>query len=565
MIKSNIVIAQTLKEFKFILSKIKKEKFICLPLTLEIQLYCDLNNIKYFKLIKLLNNNFHKEGIVISERLIKKLKFGDLKHQSQKEIYKSLIRFKFNSMFFLIKSINEIKKKHKIKKVFLSGWHSYEKQYSYNNYFLTFMFTSLFKNLKVKKFSGKKNLINRSISYNYKINNSVSLKGRKNVLLNNLGYNFNRLIFYFCLNGYKVVVPITETDSHINKLHNLFYRLLGVQFLYMIKDKVQKKINFNIPKIKFNYNNRSFSAILNYFREQEFGNHYSLFSQIQLVNKLYKKVQFRFIIVNFCRGLSGYFIEKGIKNKIKTFCIPHGTVTEHFNIYDKLYNRAISDTLFFNGKSTIISQSRLADSFKKKFSFKNKFLNYGNLIFSSPSLMSSNKKKVLYAVTNRDFKNSHFYGVENFYEFYDNLTLLNNLAKKNKLEILVKLHPMEYKSIKLLEKKFTYLSFSTDKISRALKFSFVTISFSSTVIEDSLNSKVPVILYDRWKRYKHCDSETNPQKNNSAVYYLNTEKELVECINTVKQSDKINFKKYVKEPRFLGYLVNIKNLFKKIK
>ena len=304
---------------------------------------------------------------------------------------------------------------------------------------------------------------------------------------------------------------------------------------------------------------------MNYFREQEFGNHYSLFSQIQLVNKLYKKVQFRFIIVNFCRGLSGYFIEKGIKNKIKTFCIPHGTVTEHFNIYDKLYNRAISDTLFFNGKSTIISQSRLADSFKKKFSFKNKFLNYGNLIFSSPSLMSSNKKKVLYAVTNRDFKNSHFYGVENFYEFYDNLTLLNNLAKKNKLEILVKLHPMEYKSIKLLEKKFTYLSFSTDKISRALKFSFVTISFSSTVIEDSLNSKVPVILYDRWKRYKHCDSETNPQKNNSAVYYLNTEKELVECINTVKQSDKINFKKYVKEPRFLGYLVNIKNLFKKIK
>ena len=50
----------------------------------------------------------------------------------------------------------------------------------------------------------------------------------------------------------------------------------------------------------------------------------------------------------------------------------------------------------------------------------------------------------------------------------------------------------------------------------------MTVSFSSTVIEDSLNSKIPVILFDRWKRYKHCDSETNPHKKNSAVYYLNT-------------------------------------------
>ena len=118
MIKSNILIAQTLEEFKFILSKTKKDKFICLPLTLEIQLYCELNNIRYFKLIKLLKKNFHKEGILTSEKLIKNLKFGDLKFKSQKEIYRSLIRFKFNSMFLLIKSIDEIKKNIKLKRYF---------------------------------------------------------------------------------------------------------------------------------------------------------------------------------------------------------------------------------------------------------------------------------------------------------------------------------------------------------------------------------------------------------------------------------------------------------------
>ena len=53
------------------------------------------------------------------------------------------------------------------------------------------------------------------------------------------------------------------------------------------------------------------------------------------------------------------------------------------------------------------------------------------------------------------------------------------------------------------------LEFTQKKISEVLKNVFVTISFSSTVIEDSLYSNIPVILFDRWKRYKHCNSEEN--------------------------------------------------------
>ena len=47
-----------------------------------------------------------------------------------------------------------------------------------------------------------------------------------------------------------------------------------------------------------------------------------------------------------------------------------------------------------------------------------------------------------------------------------------------------------------------------------LNKSFVTISFSSTVIEDSLYSNVPVILFDRWGRYKHCRAEVNVKSKN---------------------------------------------------
>lgn len=42
----NIVVAQTLEELKFILISTKKD-IICLPLNLEILVYCDLNRIAY--------------------------------------------------------------------------------------------------------------------------------------------------------------------------------------------------------------------------------------------------------------------------------------------------------------------------------------------------------------------------------------------------------------------------------------------------------------------------------------------------------------------------------------
>ena len=99
------------------------------------------------------------------------------------------------------------------------------------------------------------------------------------------------------------------------------------------------------------------------------------------------------------------------------------------------------------------------------------------------------------------------------------------------------------------------------KINEVLKNVFVTISFSSTVIEDSLHSNIPVILFDRWKRYKHCNSEENVKRRNSAVYYVNNERDLIDCISTVKESDNISFEKYVFEGNVRS---NIKNLMKKL-
>jgi len=67
-------------------------------------------------------------------------------------------------------------------------------------------------------------------------------------------------------------------------------------------------------------------------------------------------------------------------------------------------------------------------------------------------------------------------------------------------------------------------------------------------------------LLDRWKRYKHCNSEENVKKKNSAVYYVNNENDLIDCIDTIKKSDKISFDEYI----FNGdSKTNIKKLLQK--
>ena len=153
-----------------------------------------------------------------------------------------------------------------------------------------------------------------------------------------------------------------------------------------------------------------------------------------------------------------------------------------------------------------------------------------------------------------------FYYVHD-YEFLDNLYLFNKLAKRHKLKFLVKPHPSVNDCFEQLKKTFKNIEFTKKKISKVLEKAFVTVSFSSTVIEDSLHSKVPVILLDRWKRYKHCTTEENVNKNNSAIYYVNNEKDLITCFSTIKDSKNINFDEHIFSGNAKNNVSNLLNKF----
>ena len=94
-----------------------------------------------------------------------------------------------------------------------------------------------------------------------------------------------------------------------------------------------------------------------------------------------------------------------------------------------------------------------------------------------------------------------------------------------------------------LSSNFKNLYFSTTRIEKLLKNSKAVISFSSTVIEDALNLRLPVILLDRWKRYNHF-SKVNFLKSKQVKNYVNNAKDLDKIIKNFDFFEKnFSFKK----------------------
>lgn len=517
MKKISLGIVQRVSEYEYLVDKIPNKKNIfMIPLNLETLLYYKKNNINYLNLLEILDNKVHKESIKIFQKINYQVNVSFTNDDTLKKRYIGIIRKYFNSIFFIMKIISEIKKKYVIKKIYLSGWDSYSFVDINKNFFVSRivyeLFRSRFSIILVDKLKNKFTqntlslIIPKKINYNY-------------IYINNLGYNFKKIVFRnFLLRRLKILTP---DDQKLSSIKKFIYGLLLVKFL-KIREKKLKKSNFNLPFVKFKIKNQNIVKLLN-FRNQHIKQELEdLINQKNQYLKLFKLKKPNKFFLNNSRGINNFLIDFAKKEKIFCFLISHGTLSTQKNYYSKLYNETIAEEVV-EKKALNCAQTELALSYLKNYTRKQYILKTGNLIFSNG--ISKNKNNYLYAVTNRDFVNTHFYGIETFYEFFDNLKFLNNYSKKNNLKITVKLHPAVIYLNSELSNNFKDLHFSTSNIKKLLTNSKALISFSSTVIEEALNFRIPIILLDRWKRYNHL-SEANLLKSKQIKNYINNAKDL---------------------------------------
>ena len=205
-------------------------------------------------LLILLTKNFIKRHLELSKELIDKLHFGDITFESIQLEYKAIIRFRFNSIVYLIELMNKINQQISINEIFISGWSGINKReyLSEANYFLSDLAINLFKNIKVRKISNTKNKKENAFFYNeYFTTRRISNK-KKGILLNNLGYNFRRICSVAKKNQFQVY---RFSFEKINLIKKIIFKLLNVDTIEFKNTKINSEKNFNIPEIKFFYDN----------------------------------------------------------------------------------------------------------------------------------------------------------------------------------------------------------------------------------------------------------------------------------------------------------------------
>ena len=271
-----------------------------------------------------------------------------------------------------------------------------------------------------------------------------------------------------------------------------------------------------------------------------------LFHRCEVLKKCIIEIKPQLVFLNLIRGIDGYLATLSKEYNFKSICIPHGTVSTSFDKNDRIYKKIIAENVFSGDSMYFSIQSKIAEKSLITHQIKGEAIITGNLIFSDiDKKRIKNREYILYAVTMKDFINYQFFGVEMFYEFYENLKVFNYLSEKENIKIIVKPHPSIVHLTQDLQKKFKNLIFSSEKVENLLKKSFLTISYSSTVIEDSICNKIPVILFDQWERYKHCHSSDDPEKTNQFIYYVKKKENLIKTIKTIKKSENENYSDFI--------------------
>tara|TARA_E500000178_G_C17033071_1_gene761658 strand:+ start:2041 stop:3714 length:1674 start_codon:yes stop_codon:yes gene_type:complete len=539
----NVCIIEDTNDFKLMHKRFDSDKNLFVPLNIETYILCKKKNLRIFDFNKFLNNEFHIRAVNETLNFTKNINFLKKIHYSLKSEIIGFLRFRLHSVILIIEIIEVLINKFQVRKIVVSGFkeetHSLQHSKICSEIIeILYPDKAFFVLDKIKK--------EKNVNIHEYFSKGATEKNKK-ICISNVGYNFKRVINFFKKKNYQIFIPNFEKISFINKVFYFFNKVKVIDF-YKNKKINIKKLDF-IDKINFVYKKKyDLSLILNSFYRKLNYHFNDLNQKITALKKFINNNDFNLTISNISRGLDGSILDSDMKGP--TLCIPHGVISESFNNDDVIYKKIIAEGVF-NGESKYFAiQSKIIQNSLKTHKINGKSIITGNLVFAQNNKNYKNKKiYLLYATTLKGFKNLQYLGVDMFYEYWEIMKKLNSIAENSKEKILVKVHP-EMKHCKNdLMQHFKYLKFSNDRIENLLKDALALITLSSGTIEDALNSRVPVILFDLKNRYKQMKcSETI--ENNKAVYYINDENKIEIVLNKIKNSTYADFENYIYEENF---------------
>ena len=543
----------------------------------------------YFKIIK------ENEKILKKNFIFKKNKNSENYNSTLKNFINFNLYYFVNFYLYSNLLVEKLIKKYKINKI---EYHCYYKENES-------VFSKIFKNILNEKTLKYKKIL-KIINYNVKINNN------KNILeyFYNL-YNFFKNIIFKCKNyilvntsSYRMIDFLKEYNlvkykcfflegSKNIKINNIFSNKIFFQDIFNYKRIEKNKFHINsiINTKIFKKNSSTIFNSINIFITKYLSlNINNLLIELKNLEINLNKKKPKFIFSNNSLGI-GYFLgEYAYKNNINNMIISHGTHVNSNNRLISLGWENSSKYLIGPIFNKIAVQSPLMESFLKKNNYdKNKFVFTGPVAFESykKSLKTEYKQKkleilkkfkikknkiiLLHASTPKHIENLRPITFETIDEYIYHLKSLINLIKNdNDIHLIIKFRPMKNLSYETFKKFLNFknknVSISLDDELKDLLFtSKALISYSSTIIEEMLNFKKPLILMDLFNRYCHIDEKGNKKRSNfkyQPFAYCNTLKKLRISIDEIA---KLNLKSYKYNGFWKDYIYDDKecNSFKK--
>lgn len=160
--------------------------------------------------------------------------------------------------------------------------------------------------------------------------------------------------------------------------------------------------------------------------------------------------------------------------------------------------------------------------------------------------ISNDSFVIVYAPSMKSRKSHRFYVLETLDELLQSIgDVIRVVSSMSDVHLVLRIHPgepitrREIESLLPMPMNVSISDWGT--FEEILSIADLTISFSSTSIQESLINGVPVVLYDRWQRYNHLDAahiETQEQTAPLSTYYITTQDHLKHIIREIIKQKK---------------------------
>jgi len=247
--------------------------------------------------------------------------------------------------------------------------------------------------------------------------------------------------------------------------------------------------------------------------------------KVFVLKELYKEFRPELILSPFSTGFYYAMGELSQMMNIESCIITHGSHVPPQNRYEEIENYWLGRGVVLNDYRRVALQTPWLKKFMDYYHDQRPAIVAGPLVFASACHRNGNierrkkalgipkdKQILLYATTQKARHCLRFYITETLDEFVDSLKdIVEAVDKSERLFLVIRPHPVcdlspaDFKALLPQSKKFVIVSGGA--FENVLSMADGLISYSSTCIEEALANGMPVILYDKWRRYKHFPLE----------------------------------------------------------